>query len=110
MKKSHIAVLILLASIGIGIAIGFGVHRQLFSILNPQSSPVTAKPFAPDPAVVQFINAGNPFGKSEPQPWLRPELIDPAKPDLPDNVRVVSKAEPTIEKAGAEWVIKFKMP
>lgn len=57
------------------------------------------------------IAAGNPFAApGGPEPWLKPELIDPNKPDTPDNVRLHSKVQPVVEKDGAIWTIIFRAP
>lgn len=75
---------------------------------NATPTPTATPVFAPDPNVVAFLNAGNPFGQNAPEPWLRPELIDTTKPDAPGNVRLVSRAEPIVSKDGDAWKITFK--
>jgi hypothetical protein len=89
------------------IAAGPFIYQKISDLRHPTSD-LAAKPpaFTPDP---ELLRHGEEVERAR-DPWLRPELIDPNKPDLPGNVRVISKAEPSVAREGDGWAITFKQP
>lgn len=81
----------------------------VFSLFRSSKTEIAAPAFVPDPMVQQIIAAGNPYASPSPaEPWIKPELIDPAKGEAPGNVALRCKFQPVITKDGEIWRITFK--
>jgi hypothetical protein len=111
MKK--IANIILLLAAGVACSFVYDAVKTYRSsrFENRELKVAAAAPaFTPDPNVVAFLNAGNPFGQSAPQPWLIADTTDMSLPPgtSPATTFLVSRAEPIVTQDGGSWKITFK--
>jgi len=101
-KRTHLLISIAVITVCLGVI-------YLDSRSHPTQPPAPA--FTPDPAVVQFVNGGNPFAMpTPPEPWLIADTANPNEPPgtSPKSTFLRSKAEPVITKDGTAWKIAFK--
>ncbi len=75
---------------------------------TPSPTPTPAAPaFTPDADILRHAEQ---LEAQRLGPWIRPELVDRAKPEVPGDLYLVSHAEPVITREGDAWKITFKTP